>query len=257
MRDFTLPAYQQYLKAIKESYGETVTFGEFFRQREAGTAPTRFCILRHDVDRRPGNVTPMAEVERALGLTASYFCRNRRRLRQPALLTGLARLGHEVGYHYECLSDANGDLDRAYADFTENLRRFREQVRVDVVAMHGRALNAHDNRDMWRSATAQRRLREEHGILGEVYVSIDYTDILYLTDTGRNWEPGRSNRRDRTNSQVSAPIESREDLLRYLSDRPHPRLILQTHPERWSHSAAGLLLDGGRDRLINLAKKLV
>ena len=37
-----------------------------------------------------------------------------------------AKLGHEIGYHYEDLALENGNPDKAYNSFCKNLERIRE-----------------------------------------------------------------------------------------------------------------------------------
>ena len=256
MADFTLKQYEKYLRAIKEKFGETLTYREYFIHQKQATLPDRFCLLRHDIDRRLGNAIAMARLEAELGLKASYYCRNRKHLFVPKVLREMESLGHEVGYHYECLSDANGNFEQAYNDFAENLKAFREHVKVDVIAMHGSALKPYDNRDMWKSEEAANRLFNEFKLLGEVYLHIDYSDILYVTDTGRNWVSGRSNKRDKVETNVMRDFDTGEELLSYLQNEPHNKMVFQIHPERWSNSTSGLLLDAGRDGLINLAKRL-
>jgi len=63
MKDFTLRAYKRYIQAIKNSFSRVLTFEEFFLSEPK---PDSYCILRHDVDRRPKNALEMAELENAI-----------------------------------------------------------------------------------------------------------------------------------------------------------------------------------------------
>lgn len=92
-------------------------------------------------------------------------------------------------------------------------------------------------------------------MLGELYLDIDYTDIAYINDTGRNWTTGRANRRDHVNSSVPADFGSGDELLRYLSERPHHRLVFQVHPERWTDSWTGYVAQWALDTATNMAKQ--
>jgi len=65
MKDFTLGAYKAYLKAIRFSYSNILRFDEFFL---AKPKPETFCLLRHDVDRRPKRALQMAKVENEMGI---------------------------------------------------------------------------------------------------------------------------------------------------------------------------------------------
>ncbi len=84
-------------------------------------------------------------------------------------------------------------------------------------------------------------------MLGEVYLDIDYTDIAYINDTGRNWTSTRANVRDKVISDILADFSSGKELLKYLSDSPNPKICFQIHPERWRPDFAGWLIQFLRD----------
>src|SRR4030042_1367758 len=253
MRDFTLAAYGEYLRAVKSSYENILTFSEYF---SAEPKPESFCIIRHDVDRKPGNALRMAKLENDMGIKSTYYFRAKPNAFKPEIIIEIAGLRHEAGYHYECLSDTGGDMSAALMDFENNLKKLRDIVPVRTVSMHGRPLKPYDNRDMWRGGDNHNRLIEEYGILGEVYLDIDYSDILYITDTGRNWTSSKSNIRDKVISKVNVDFESGSELLSYLSSAPHRRMILLVHPERWSSSFYGWTLVFLEDMVINISKSI-
>jgi len=45
-------------------------------------------------------------------------------------------LGHEIGYHYEVLSKANGDYETAVELFEQELSEFRKITDVKTICMH-------------------------------------------------------------------------------------------------------------------------
>ena len=254
MKDFTLGAYKVYLKAIRSSHSNILRFDEFFL---ANPKPETFCLLRHDVDRRPKRALQMAKVEKEMGIRSTYYFRAKPCAFNPEIIKGIAALGHEVGYHYECLSDANGDILRALEDFENNLERFREIVTIKTISMHGRPLKPFDNRDMWRSPKNHRLLLEKYGILGEVYLDIDYKEIAYINDTGRNWTSAKSNIRDKIESSIKLDFENGEALRNYLESNPHPHVVFQVHPERWADHIVGYSLSFCFDLLANWSKEIV
>ncbi|HXH20257.1 MAG TPA: hypothetical protein VNJ07_14365 [Chitinophagales bacterium] len=251
MRDFTLEAYSNYLSAIKKAGFEFKVFREFIvRQNEEN----KCCLVRHDVDRKPLNALRMAKLEYALGVKATYYFRNRRAAFIPEILQQIEALGHEVGYHYENLADTKGNYSRALNDFEENLKLFRKYVKVDTISMHGSPLKPFDNRNLWRTKENHFLLRERFSLLGEVYLDIDYTDIAYITDTGRNWR-GKNNVRDKTNSKIPVAFANGVELLNYLETRPASKLVFQVHPERWSNNFLEWQIQYFKDHLANLAKQ--
>ena len=245
MKDFTLSAYEGYLKAIKDRFPFILRFDEFLQKN---TPPKSFCIIRHDVDRRPLNALLMAGVEKKLGIRSTYYFRIKSHVFKPDIIRHISDMGHEVGYHYECLSDSKGDVRAALKDFERNLLRLREIVPVHTISMHGRPLSRFDNRDLWRDMEIHGLLCEKYSILGEIYLDIDYSEIAYISDTGRNWSHDRSNTRDRVDSELNPDFADGKELLAYLKASPHLRLIILFHPERWNER----VLDRGISYLFDL-----
>lgn len=249
MRDFTLDSYRSYLTALQQHFRTTVPFRDLIGR----DLPPRFCALRHDVDRKPQRAMAMARVEHQLGLVASYYFRVPYTF-DVEVIRAIEGMGHEVGYHYENLSETNGDVDKALVDFEVKLDQLRTVATITTCCMHGRPLKPYDNRDLWRDPVRHTLLKERFGMLGELYLDIDYTDIAYITDTGRNWTSGRSNRRDHVDSTVPASFGSGKELLKYFQERPHHRLVFQVHPERWTDSPTGHAMQWAVDTATNLAK---
>lgn len=254
MRDFTLEAYRNYLQAIKRSYSNILRFDEFFM---GGKIPESFCLIRHDVDRKPSNAFQMAGLEHEAGIRATYYFRAKPHVFNPEIIRNIMKFGHEIGYHYESLSDANGDMSLALKDFKMNLAKFREIAPIQTIAMHGRPFKPFDNRDIWRDPENHRLLSENYGILGEVYLDVDYRDIAYITDTGRNWSSTQSNKRDQVSSCIPSDLKNGKALRRYLNADPHPKLVFQIHPERWESTPTGYAIQWLKDMAVNLVKKIL
>jgi hypothetical protein len=254
MRDFTLQTYRKYLAAIQQNGFQFLLFKEFI---PAPGKHSKFCLIRHDVDRKPMNALRMAQVEKEMGINATYYFRKKDGVYIPHIIQAIENMGHEVGYHYESLSDTDGDIPKAVVDFKQNLAEFRKICAVLTVSMHGRPLKPYDNRDIWRMPENHRLLKNELDVLGEVYLDIDYTDLAYINDTGRNWTSNESNRRDKVESNVMADFSSGEALLAYLQSNPHPKLVFQIHPERWADGYIPWAMQLFFDRAINFAKKIV
>ncbi len=254
MRDFTLKAYRSYIEAIQQKEIPFLRFDELMPLKEQ---PSKFCMARHDVDRKPQNALQMAMLEQQMGIRATYYFRAKPNTFKPDIIQKVAALGHEIGYHYESLSDSNGDLANALEDFEKNLAMFRGIVPIKTISMHGRPLKPYDNRDIWRIPENHDLLAYKFALLGEVYLDINYTDIAYINDTGRNWTSGESNRRDKVESNIVADFGSGEQLLAYLQQNPHPKMIFQIHPERWSDKFWANSMQHAQDILINAIKTIV
>lgn len=254
MRDFTLKSYAKYIQAILKSYPLVLRFDNFF---STDPKPDSFCLIRHDVDRRPKKALQMAQLENQMGIQATYYFRAKKNVFKPDIIQEISNLGHEVGYHYESLSDTNGHLPRALKDFEQHLEKFKTIVPIKTVSMHGRPLKPYDNRDLWRDAQNHDLLIKKHAIYGEVYLDIDYRDVAYINDTGRNWTADRSNIRDQTKYGIRLSFNSGAEVLNYLNSTPDPKLVFQVHPERWAGNMMDYHFSLCFDTLANLAKYVV
>lgn len=254
MQDFTLTAYSQYLRAIKISYANILCFADFFTLKHI---PDSFIIIRHDIDRKPFNALKMAKLENQMGIRSTYYFRTRPHVFIPELISEIASAGHEIGYHYESLSDAKGNHQTALCDFEKNLKKLQKIAPIRTIAMHGNPISLYDNRDMWRTAENHAHLEKNLEIYGEVYLDIDYTNIAYITDTGRNWRIGKANRRDIVDSAIKPDFKNGKAVLDCFKQACFSKVIFQVHPERWSDSKMEYFSQYAKDKIANIIKTIV
>ncbi|WP_458210563.1 hypothetical protein [Haladaptatus sp. NG-SE-30] len=217
---FSLSDYRHLLETALDQNYNFYTVAEFFT---ADSIETPSIVLRHDVDRRIGNAVAMAGLETELGIDATYYFRTS--TFDPTIARRMETAGHEVGYHYEDLAKARGDMNRAHARFAANLVSFRQHVTIDTVCSHGSPLSPHLNTDMWKDA----RTPADYDLLGKAYdieAAADGTsDRVYFSDTGRDWD-------------ASVPgfgaIHSTDDVRHALESGDCPAVYLLAHPSRWS-----------------------
>lgn len=251
--DFTLGKYRELCEALQESY-TTCTVNEYLTthrssdQNHLEDSNCNVAILRHDVDRKIGNALRMAQLEHHLGVQASYYFRYPYTF-NPEIITIIQSLGHEVGYHYETLSKARGNVRQALALFKEELAAFRSICEVNTICMHGSPLSRYDNRDLWKHADLK-----EFGLLGEAYLSIDGHRLSYFTDTGRNWNGTNSVRDMLPGAECNAHAETTDDLIGLLRGREVDCLYLTVHPERWAVSEREWALGYMTDLVVNAGK---
>ena len=107
MLDYTIEKYRKLCSAIKGKY-ETLTFNEYLNNVNS---KNKFIILRHDVDRMPGNALKTAKAEAEFNLKSTYYFRMNKAVFRKEIIKEIASIGHEIGYHYECMDKAGGDPD--------------------------------------------------------------------------------------------------------------------------------------------------
>jgi len=218
--DFTIKKYSQLLQSIRQAGFSFQCMADFLQN----PLPKVF-VLRHDVDERPQNALKLARVESEMGIQATYYFRIFKISYDPGIVKRIADLGHEIGYHYEDYSSSNGDLDEAILSFKSNLEMFRRFYPVKTVCMHGSSMSKYDNKELWRHCRLS-----DFGIIGEPYLSIDYSNIFYMTDTGRCWDGGNYSVRDAVSNAFDLSFHRTSDIIKSLQDGELPdQVILQSH----------------------------
>ncbi len=99
--DFTLKIYKKFLHSLLANDYSFQTLKNFIQHPNK----EKIVIFRHDVDRLPGNSLKTVRLENELGIRATYFFRTIPQTFKPEIIKEIADMGHEVGYHYENLSD--------------------------------------------------------------------------------------------------------------------------------------------------------
>ncbi|HNR12657.1 MAG TPA: hypothetical protein PLG17_08575 [Thermodesulfobacteriota bacterium] len=250
--DFTLSTYAHLCDALLES-GYTVLTVAALIERGQNENAQPLAVLRHDVDRRPFCAERMANLEQERGISSTYYFRARSHTFRHDIIRAIAAMGHEIGYHYENLSDARGNMDAAIENFRHNLLKFRQLARISTICMHGSPLSAWDNRNLWKQYAWA-----DFDIIGEPYFSLDYSSLLYVTDTGRQWNSqSATNIRDRVPATMIISPRSTHDLADLVRSKRYPRLLIQCHPERWAHTVSEWMWSFMFDRACNIVKRMI
>jgi hypothetical protein len=235
--DFTLSTYRILLTSLLNAGYSTYTFQEWCE----GKAQGRFVILRHDVDLKAKQSLATAKIEASLGIKSSYYFRVVPQSNQPEIITAIADLGHEIGYHYEDLSIFKGDCVKALQHFETQLQYFRQFYPVKTICMHGSPSSKWDNKDLWKTNDYR-----DYGIIGEPYFDLlnnrhTTPKVLYLTDTARMWDGERYSVRDKVlNNQIEISHQGKSihttfELIDWLGTYPDQEVIMiTTHPQRWT-----------------------
>jgi hypothetical protein len=244
--DFTSYKFLQLCEAISNNY-PTVTMTEYLDNQH----PERFILMRHDVDRIPERALMTAKIENELSIRSTYYFRTIKSVFKPEIISQIKDLGHEIGYHYETLSEAHGDPKKAIDLFKSHLKDLRKVCEIKTICMHGRPLSKIDNRELWKHYDFK-----AYGLKGEAYLSLG-DNLNYFSDTGRTWGIG-SNLRDYipgTSTQVLA--NTTDDLIELIESKDLNNLYILSHPERWPSSTIGWGLYYSVDLLVNFGKKIL
>lgn len=252
--DFTRKKYLELLIQLKDSGYEFISYSDYCSVIPQG----QFVIIRHDVDLRPDYSLEMAKIEHELGIRAVYYFRAVPESWVEKIIKEISSLGHEIGYHYESLTTCQGDMEAAYRDFCKNLERLRLLSDVSTICMHGSPKSPYDSKDLWKRYDFR-----ELGIVGEPYLTTDYSKVLYLTDTGRCWDGYKASFRDKIENWQEKWIEmgwffhSTDDIIRALQEnRISNRIMITAHPQRWTDSKYEWTKELLLQKLKNVVKRI-
>ena len=259
--DFTLPKYIELCKKMVNSDYELLTVEKYLSMKKK---PDKFIILRHDVD--DGIDLPytlkMARAEAELGIAATYYFRTHNDVFKEDVIREVASLGHEIGYHYDVLCEAEGDYERAIELFELELNKLRGVCDVKTIAMHGgplaSGLTAATFSDMLKIIKSMLKGRRtfapwaskdlwkvydfrKYGIIGDAYLSIDFNEVVYLSDTNRSWSDTKRRIKDRIDGGREATVKSTDDLMKIIEEGSLQKMLILTHPPNWRDDFRGWL----------------
>ena len=241
--DFTLRTYRRLLLALKDAGYNFLTFEAYCRQKKSKTLPERFVILRHDADLKAANSLQTARIEAEYGLKGTYYFRVVPQSSQPNIIKQIVALGHEIGYHYEDMSRCKGDVESAIEYFQSQLAYFRQFYPVQTICMHGAPRSQYDSKDLWKQYDYH-----DFGIIGEPYFDTDFSDVFYLTDTGRRWDGYHVSVRDKIPvyqdiwTKQGLVFNTTNDIIEAIYQNRLPyRLMITTHPQRWTDQPFALV----------------
>lgn len=250
--DFTLSKYRSLLAALRSGGYEGIVPGRGDINLAEGPA----VLLRHDVDKRPERSLKTARIEAEMGFRAIYYFRAGSCSWNEEVVKEISSLGHGIGYHYECLTTCCGDMEAAWKDFQDHLARMRTVVPISSICMHGSPRSRWDSKDLWKTYD-YRTL----GVTYEPYLDTDFSRVFYLTDTGRRWDGWKVSVRDKiadhqdTWTSQGLVFHSTDDIIEGITAGGFPeRLMITTHPQRWTDSAAGWLREVVAQTCKNIVK---
>ena len=110
--DFKFSVYQELCNTIVTSRYNFFRIIDYINNSKSHNTE-KSLILRHDVDKNPKKALQMAKIEKKYDICSTYYFRIKDKIFNEDYIKEISDMGHEIGYHYECLSDAKGDFDVA------------------------------------------------------------------------------------------------------------------------------------------------
>ncbi|HTX89085.1 MAG TPA: hypothetical protein VMC08_08855 [Bacteroidales bacterium] len=217
------------------------------------SAAAKTVILRHDIDARPGKALEIAGLENELKIRSTFYFKATQGRFDSKLVKEIAGLGHEIGYHYEDLSKSRGSFEKAIERFARNLEELRKICPVTSACMDGHVLSRWNNLDLWKKYNYH-----DFGIAAEPYLDFNFSEFLYITDTGRKWNAVQYSLYDKVNSGFHYRNKTTPMLIRDLENDSVPdRLMITLHPQRWHNHAGMWMQEAVFQRMKNIVKYVI
>jgi len=197
------------------NYFESYTIEQYLKIDDFDKNKSGILLLRHDVEKSAAKAKKMATIENMLGLNATYYFRKDTKAYNIPVMKKIRDLGHEIGYHYNCLDRTNGNFKAAWELFKSEVKEFREDgFKIETICMHGQPrINKsgyEKNGDLFNKYNYK-----SLAIKGEAYLDIDFDIFKYVSDTGISWSDYKTN----------------QDLV--AGTKNISRVYLLTHPDYW------------------------
>lgn len=236
-RDFTVGKYEKLCKAITGSKYSCITFADY-QKLDPQKRKESYIIMRHDIDRTPQQALQIAQVEHQYGIKATYYFRAQKGTYVPDIMDKIVQYGHEIGFHYETIDKCRGNLEEAIKLFKKELADFRKRYDVQTVCAHGNPLTKNDNKDIWKIIKF-----EDCGLLGEAFLSLDFNNFAYFSDSGRTWIKSKSQKMPGKDDVTTAfdliQPGNTDDVINIVQEGKLPNICILTHCERWSKDLVG------------------
>lgn len=247
--DFTQNLYRSLLKILQEQCFHFLTFEQYCKGKQL--EENKWVILRHDIDKKAKNALQIAEIEHSLGIKATYYFRIFPNSNQPEIIKQIVALNHEIGYHYEDLNICKGNIEKAIEHFQTWLDYFRKFYPVKTICMHGSPRCKLDNKDLWVGYDYK-----NFNIIGEPYFDTDFNSVFYLTDTGRCWNGEKFSVRDKVKTPFTEKYHTTKEIISAIKSNKIPtKLLITTHPQRWTNNLIEWSIELCSQYLKNLIKR--
>jgi hypothetical protein len=247
MMDYSFQKYEELCRAIVDAGYATPTM----REHLSGNSERRFVLLRHDIDHTMLPALDMARMENELGITSTYYVRYKEHVMDPGLMRQIEDLGHEIGYHYETLDKGEGNFGLAIKIFADELETMRQHARIDTIAMHGNPLSPYNNRDLWTQYSFR-----DYNILGEAYLSVDFAEVCYFSDSGRSWDE-RYKIHDTSSDGRKVRISHTDEIISIVRNGEIDKMYILVHPIIWTKSLPLWYRELVRLNIIKVGKILI
>ena len=257
MRDFTVEKYKILLKALLNQQFSFLNVEQTLSEKKI-YSKEKLSVVRHDIDTKYDLpiALSMAKYEASKGISTTYYFRTIPDVFDKEVIKSIYELGHEIGYHYEVLSLAEGSFQKAIKLFKKDLELLRKICPISTICQHGGTsgyysstsilgfiktgfalLSGKINMKYYPSIQLWDKYDyKDFNIIGDAYLSLDFTKIKYFSDTGLSWDSHETRIVDNVNEGENAEITAHttDDLIALISNDRIKLINFLVHPVNWN-----------------------
>ncbi len=179
-------------------YSECISLGkklglDFFSMHGfLGKKPkNNFIVMRHDVDLSLKHALRLAELEKSLGISSTYFVRtsgifNPFFAENLEILRKMSKLGHEIGIHYEVDGTKPEDFKRYFLNQKKNFEALLGK-RIFGASLH-KAKSTNNSKEIKLNFAED--FLEELELEYDAYSGIFLKKMKYISDSQYKWREG-------------------------------------------------------------------
>jgi len=181
---FTFADYTKSLKIALTQFDRLTSAAQLLDQPSATRNEGSLLFMRHDCERDLNKALKMAQIERQLGISSSYYVRvhseyyNLLLPHDRNIVRSIAELGHEIGLHYEPKFYADDGLtfmEGIQQDLTILRYILGPDIPLRTMSPHQPTLSPPDFVQL-----------EQQGLV-DVYAHPDFKPLKYYSDSGMCW----------------------------------------------------------------------
>ena len=218
--DFTYKSYGQLLTTIGARF-------EIIPASKLNTVGTpAWCLMRHDIDNDPGLALPIAEIEKELGISSTYYLMTASSLYNihesdtRKNVDALVALGHEIGLHHSTRTYNPSTVGEVVDSISREVELFKWlfDIEVNSVSFHQPYQSVRNGDQELQSFDFS---LTDHG-LTNCYSGSDTRPSMYISDSLMKFDEG--------------------DPIDWFRETEHSQVQLLTHPS-WYDVTAGTAED--------------
>jgi hypothetical protein len=196
--------------------------------------------LKHDVECNVDNALLMAKIEKKYNIFSTYYFHDHLIFNNLNKINDIANLGHEIGYHHDCMDSNEGNFNLALSNFKSSVKKMRSLgLDISTCCPHGNPtklrINWVSNKDLFRLYKSN--YIDDVWDLSESLTLENYEfKISYISDYGYDFVLiNNFSNSDKISSNENLKFCNYNNTFNYISSCSNP-IILSLHPHRYKNN---------------------